>query len=65
VTSVGPSPVAEVNLAEKLQRIQESWRPIIVGRVGDIHGKLVKLKGRLRGTATPPKTSSSSRCGFI
>ena len=34
-----------VNVAEKLRRIQESWKPKIVGEVNDSYVKLVKLQG--------------------
>lgn len=38
-------PTAKVNLAGKLDLIREYWRPKIVGELGDVQVKLVKLKG--------------------
>ncbi|MEW6746184.1 MAG: cupin domain-containing protein [Planctomycetota bacterium] len=35
----------KVNLAEKLRLFDELWKPRIVGEVGGLHVKLVKLKG--------------------
>ena len=34
-----------VNISEKLSAIGESWKPVIVGEVGDMHVKLAKLSG--------------------
>ncbi len=34
-----------VNLSEKLARFSEHWAPKIVGRINDLHVKLVKLRG--------------------
>lgn len=34
-----------VNIARKLESISECWRPAIVGEVGEMHVKLVKLSG--------------------
>jgi mannose-6-phosphate isomerase-like protein (cupin superfamily) len=35
----------KVSLDEKFALIEDTWRPGIVGRVGDMHVKLVKLTG--------------------
>jgi mannose-6-phosphate isomerase-like protein (cupin superfamily) len=37
--------VQVVNLADKLSRFSEHWSPKIVGRVNDMHVKVVKLSG--------------------
>ena len=37
--------VQVVNLADKLTRFSEHWSPRIVGRVNDMHVKVVKLSG--------------------
>ncbi len=37
--------VGKVSLDEKFALIEDTWRPGIVGRVGEMHVKLVKLDG--------------------
>jgi mannose-6-phosphate isomerase-like protein (cupin superfamily) len=37
--------IEKVNLADKLARFDEPWRPRIVGQVNDCHVKVVKLQG--------------------
>lgn len=39
-----PTP-QKINLAEKLALFSEPWQPRIVGAVGDMHVKVVKLRG--------------------
>jgi mannose-6-phosphate isomerase-like protein (cupin superfamily) len=38
-------PDSVVNLAEKLTQVGEHWSPKIVGRLNDLHVKVVKLEG--------------------
>ena len=37
--------ISVVNIAEKLRRFEEKWKPKIVGEVNDSYVKLVKLQG--------------------
>jgi mannose-6-phosphate isomerase-like protein (cupin superfamily) len=39
------TPLKKVNLAEKFNLVQETWRPKIVGELNDAYMKVVKLKG--------------------
>lgn len=37
--------IERINLAEKLARFSDTWKPKIIGEVNDAHVKLVKLRG--------------------
>jgi mannose-6-phosphate isomerase-like protein (cupin superfamily) len=39
------SAVQKINLADKLDRFEETWSPKVVAAVNDFHVKLVKLEG--------------------
>jgi len=40
-----PGEIRVVNLADKLSRVSEYWRPRIVGELNDSHIKIAKLSG--------------------
>lgn len=37
--------ISKINLQDKLDLIDQSWKPKIIGEVNDVHVKLVKLTG--------------------